>query len=93
MIISGGDPVEPGGQRLEVCTAVGKGRERPPGVKVSLVAECYSGRESARQHGLGPSQVYEWRRDLRTLFKAAGLSASPTESEVPSLVPPSPHRA
>lgn len=45
MIISGDDPVSKSAQRFEVCTGAGKRRDWPPEVKVSIVVECYSGRE------------------------------------------------
>lgn len=91
MIISGDDPVSRGAQRFEVFTSAGKRREWPPEVKASIVAECYSGREGvsavARRHGLDPSQVYAWRRDLRKQLEAEGVTVPPTEPEVPSFVP------
>ena len=80
MIISGDDPGTKDFQRFEVFTGAGKRREWPPEVKVSIVAECYSGREGvssvARRHGLDPSQVYAWRRDLRMQFEKEGLAPS-----------------
>ena len=91
MIISGDDPVSKGAQRFEVFTGAGKRREWPPEVKASIVAECYSGLEGvsavARRHGLDPSQVYAWRRDLRKQLEAAGVVLPATEPEVPSFVP------
>jgi transposase len=91
MIISGDDPVSKGAQRFEVFTGAGKRRDWPPGVKASIVAECYSGREGvsavARRHGLDPSQVYAWRRDLRTRLEAEGLVLPPAEPEVAAFVP------
>ena len=91
MIISGDDPVSKGAQRFEVFTGAGKRREWPPEVKASIVSECYSGLEGvsavARRHGLDPSQVYAWRRDLRKQLEAAGVVLSATEPEVPSFVP------
>lgn len=91
MIISGDDPVSKGAQRFEVFTGAGKRREWPPEVKASIVAECYSGREGvsavARRHGLDPSQVYAWRRDLRKQLEVAGVVLPATEPEVPSFVP------
>jgi transposase len=91
MIISGDDPVSRGAQRFEVFTGAGKRREWPPEVKASIVAECYSGLEGvsavARRHGLDPSQVYAWRRDLRKQLEAAGVVLPATEPEVPSFVP------
>jgi transposase len=91
MIISGDDPVSRGAQRFEVFTGAGKRREWPAQVKASIVAECYSGREGvsavARRHGLDPSQVYAWRRDLRTRLEAEGLVLPPAEPEVATFVP------
>jgi transposase len=97
MIISGDDPVSRGAQRFEVFTGAGRRREWPPEVKASIVAECYSGREGvsavARRHGLDPSQVYAWRRDLRKQFEAEGVilpSAVPEAiAFVPAVVEPS----
>jgi len=72
-------------------TGAGKRREWPPEVKASIVAECYSGGEGvsavARRHGLDPSQVYAWRRELRKQLEAAGVVLPTTEPEVPSFVP------
>jgi transposase len=86
MIISGDDPVSKGAQRFEVFTGVGKRREWPPELKASIVAECCPGRGSvravARRHGLDPSQIYAWRKDLRKRFEARAdilPSAQPDE--------------
>jgi transposase len=91
MIISGDDPVSRGVQRFEVFTGAGKRREWPPEVKASIVAECYSGREGvsavARRHGLDPSQVYAWRRDLRTRLEAEGVILPSAEPEAIAFVP------
>ena len=91
MIISGDDPVSRGAQRFEVFTGAGKRREWPPEVKASIVAECYSGREGvsavARRHGLDPSQVYAWRRDLRDRLEAEGLSVPSPRSQAAAFVP------
>jgi transposase len=60
-------------------------------VKASIVAECYSGREGvsavARRHGLDPSQVYAWRRDLRKRLEAEGVILPSTGPETPAFVP------
>lgn len=68
MIIPCDDPVSKGAQRFEIFTGAGKRREWPLEVKASIVAECHAGSESvgavARRHGLDPSQVYAWRKDL-----------------------------
>ena len=91
MIVSGDDPVSKGAQRFEVFTGAGKRRDWPPEVKASIVAECYSGREGvsavARRHGLDPSQVYTWRRDLRKRLEAEGPVLPSAEPEVRAFVP------
>ena len=95
MIISGDDPVSRGAQRFEVFTGAGKRREWPAPVKASIVAECYSGHEGvsavARRHGLDPSQLYVWRRDLRKQLEDRGLSLpmalTQAQPQVPSFVP------
>jgi transposase len=91
MIISGDDPVSRGAQRFEVFTGAGKRRDWPPEMKVSIVAECYAGREGvsavARRHGLDPSQVYAWRRDLRKQFEHKGLTLPSAEPEAATFVP------
>src|SRR5438067_4996482 len=91
MIISGDDPVSRGARRFEVFTGAGKRREWPPEVKASIVAQCYSGREGvsavARRHGLDPSQVYAWRRDLLKQLEAEGIPPPPTVLEAAAFVP------
>lgn len=95
MIISGDDPVSKGAQRFEVFTEVftggGKRRAWPAHVKASIVAECYSGGDGvsavARRHGLDPSQVYAWRRDLRKQLEVTGVVLPATERQVPAFVP------
>ena len=80
-----------GVQRFEVFTGAGKRRDWPPEVKASIVAECYSGREGvsavARRHGLDPSQVYAWRRDLRKRLEAEGVVLPLAEPEAVAFVP------
>ena len=77
MIIPCDDPVSKGAQRFEIFTGKGKRRDWPPEVKASIVAECYAGVERigavARRHGLDPSQVYAWRKDLRKRGLEAAL--------------------
>lgn len=91
MMISGDDPVSKGAQRFEVFTGAGKRREWPPEVKASIVAECYSGREGvsavARRHGLDPSQIYAWRKDLHKQLAAAGVILPAMEPDAPQFVP------
>ena len=91
MIISGDDPVSRGAQRFEVFTGAGKRRGWPPEVKASIVAECYSGRDGvsavARRHGLDPSQVYAWRRDLQKRLEAEGVMLPSAEPEAVAFVP------
>ncbi len=79
-----------GAQRFEIFTGAGKRRDWPPEVKASIVAECYAGEgvsAVARRHGLDPSQVYAWRRDLRKQFEAEGLIPATPRSEAPVFVP------
>jgi transposase len=91
MIISGDDPVSKGAQRFEVFTGGGKRRAWPAHVKASIVAECYSGGDGvsavARRHGLDPSQVYAWRRDLRKQLEVTGVVLPATERQVLAFVP------
>ncbi|MBV1692172.1 transposase [Novosphingobium sp. G106] len=91
MIISVDDPVSKGSQRFEIFTGAGKRRDWPTEVKASIVAECFSGREGvsavARRHGLDPSQVYGWRRDLRKQLEAEGVIIPPPKPEVATFVP------
>jgi transposase len=91
MIISGDDPVSKGAQRFEVFTGAGKRREWPPELKASIVAECCPGRGGvsavARRHGLDPSQIYGWRKDLRKQLEAKGLSILSAEPETAMFVP------
>lgn len=91
MIISGDDPVSRGAQRFEVFTGAGKRREWPPELKASIVAECCPGRGGvsavARRHGLDPSQIYGWRKDLLKQLEVQ-VSADPAvEPEAAMFVP------
>lgn len=69
---AGTEPV----RRFEVFTGAGRRRSWSDEDKAGILAESYSGGESisavARRHGLCPSQLFTWRRDLR---KAAGVSS------------------
>lgn len=90
MIIPCDDPVSRGAQRFEVFTGVGKRREWPAEVKASIVAECYSGGgvgAVARRHGLDPSQVYAWRKDVRRQLEGKGLTLPSAASEAATFVP------
>lgn len=66
-------------RRFGVFTGAGRRREWSDEAKASIVAETCSGQESvsavARRHGLGHSQLFTWRRQLRgTIKDAAGPS-------------------
>ena len=65
-----------GVQRFEVFTGAGKRRDWAPEVKAAIVAESYSGREAvcavARRHGLSPSQLFTWRREVRKRARGRG---------------------
>ncbi|MBA2686009.1 MAG: transposase [Gemmatimonadaceae bacterium] len=57
-------------QRFEVFTGGGRRRVWSADDKAVIVAESLSGRETvcavARRHGLSPSQLFAWRRLLRS---------------------------
>lgn len=80
-----------GVQRFEVFTGAGKRRDWPPEVKVSIVAESYSGAETisavARRHGMIPSQLFTWRRELRKQMEAQGLALPAAPARAPLFVP------
>lgn len=85
-----------GVQRFEVFTGVGRRREWPAEVKASIVAESFSGLETvcavARRHGLSPSQLFTWRRELRKELEERGhvFSAPRPPSFVPAVIEPLP---
>jgi transposase len=91
MIIPCDDPVSKGAQRFEIFTGKGKRREWPPEVKASIVAECYADGERvgavARRHGLDPSQVYAWRKELRKQLDGQGLDFPLPEPATATFVP------
>jgi transposase len=70
--------------RFEVFTGAGRRRDWPPEVKASIVAETFSGQETvcsvARRHGMSPSQLFTWRRQLRKQMENQGVV-------VPAFVP------
>jgi transposase len=78
-------------QRFEVFTGTGKRRDWPPEVKVSIVAESYSGQETisavARRHGMSPSQLFTWRRELRKQLEPQGITLPVASAPVPLFVP------
>ena len=80
-----------GVQRFEVFTGRGKRRDWPPEVKASIVAESFSGQETvcavARRHGLSPTQLFNWRRDLRKRLEGQGLTLPAMSSTAPAFVP------
>jgi transposase len=98
MTMSCDDAGTSGAQRFEVFTGAGKRRDWPPEVKVSIVAESYSGQESvsavARRHGMIPSQLFTWRRELRKQMEAQGfalpVAPAPASLLVPAVIEPSP---
>ena len=94
MTMSYDDTGTSGVQRFEVFTGAGKRRDWPRQVKASIVAESYSGMESvsavARRHGLVPSQIFTWRRQLRAQMEEHGLivpeTAKPEQTFVPAVI-------
>ncbi|RYG37461.1 MAG: transposase [Burkholderiales bacterium] len=87
-----------GVQRFEVFTGAGRRRDWAPEVKASILAESYTGQETvcavARRHGLSPSQLFTWRRELRKQLEGQGLTlpigAAPAPSFVPAVIDPPP---
>lgn len=81
-------PARFGGSRFSPGT--GRRRDWPTEVRVSIVAESYSGHETAcavaRRHSLSPSQLFTWRRELRKQLEDQGLMV-PTKTPPPSFVP------
>lgn len=91
MMMSGDDHSTKGIQRFEVFTGAGRRREWPPEVKAAIVAESYSGLETAsavaRRHGLVSSQLFAWRREMRRQFESERRGLLPDESGQPAFVP------
>lgn len=90
MTMSCDDAGTSGVQRFEVFTGAGRRRDWPPEVKLSIVAESYSGVETvsavARRHGLCPSQLFTWRRELREQMEEQGLTLPVPPDKAPSFV-------
>jgi transposase len=78
-------------QRFEVFTGAGKRRDWPPEVKAAILAESYSGLETvsgvARRHGLIPSQLFTWRRELREDLESKGQPLPSALAATPMFVP------
>ena len=92
MMITGDDPMSKGVRRFEVFTGVGKRRDWPNAVKASILAECWPGGERvtavARRHGLDPSQIYTWRKELVRRCEDQGLPVpAALKQEAPAFVP------
>lgn len=78
-------------RRFEVFTGEGRRRKWALADKMALVAEMAATdniSELARRHGLRPSQLFTWRRELRY---AAEATVSP--SFVPAVIEPPPAAA
>ena len=69
---------------FEVFTGVGRRRDWPPEVKASILAERLAGQETvcsvARRHGMSPSRLFTWRRQLSKQMESQG-------ADVPAFVP------
>lgn len=65
-------------QRFEIFTGAGRRRVWSANDKAAIVAESFSGCETvcavARRHGLSPSQLFAWRRVLRSDVADPSLS-------------------
>lgn len=90
MTMSGDDADIRSVQRFEVFTGAGKRREWPPEVKCEIVAQSYSGTETvsgvARRHGLAPSQLFTWRRQLRQGLESGGQTLPSARDGSPEFV-------
>ena len=90
MMMSCDDAGTSGVQRFEVFTGAGRRRDWPAEVKASIVAESFSGHETvcavARRHGLSPSQLFTWRRELRKQFEERGMALPTAPVFVPAVV-------
>ncbi|SMD13128.1 transposase [Fulvimarina manganoxydans] len=80
-------------RRIDVFTGAGQRRDWSDEEKAAIVAESYSGLESAcavaQRHGLSHAQLFTWRRKLREMGLAKS-DATPTEPAfVPAIVEPS----
>jgi transposase len=82
-------------RRMEVFTGAGHRRTWSPEDKARIVAESYSGLESAcavaRRYGLAQTQLFIWRREARTRAMApAELRFAPVVIEQPPALPAPP---
>src|SRR5271156_1701202 len=84
-------------RRMEIFTGAGHRRTWSPEDKARIVAESYSGLESAcsvaRRYGLAQTQIFTWRREART--KGLSLRAppfAPVIVEPASALPAQPRR-
>ncbi|WP_268249030.1 IS66-like element accessory protein TnpA [Novosphingobium colocasiae] len=83
-----------GVQRFEIFTGAGRRRDWPAEVKASIVAESFAGRETvcsvARRHGLSPSQLFTWRRELRKQLEGRGVTLPVAPTFVPAVIDTAP---
>ena len=90
MTMSGDDAGTSGVQRFEVFTGAGRRRDWPAEVKASIVAESFSSRDTvcavARRHGLSPSQLFTWRRELRKQLEVQGVALPTGPAFVPAMI-------
>lgn len=80
-------------RRFEVFTGAGRRRSFSTAEKLALVtrmAGCDNISELARRHGLRPSQLFTWRRELRYVAEGAQRSggALPEPMFVPAVIEP-----
>ncbi len=93
MLIMSDDDVltEPVVRRIEVFTGAGRRRKWSAEAKAQIVAESYatSVGEAADRHGLAKTQLFTWRREVRT----KAIVGSGTPRFAPVVVAPAPTRA
>ena len=82
-------------RRIEVFTGAGHRRTWSDEAKARIVAESYTRAETvcavARRYGLAPTQLFTWRRELRTMAPAELAFAPVVVESAPDLrTPPEP---
>jgi transposase len=79
-------------RRMEVFTGAGHRRTWSDEAKARIVAESYAGLETvcavARRHGLAPTQLFGWRRELRKMAPAELAFAPVVVEPAPAAVVP-----
>jgi len=87
--MSSDDTGTSGVKRFEIFNGVGKRRDWPSEVKASIVAMCYSGRESvsamARRHSISVSQFFTWHRLKAKQMEERGIALPVASRKTPAI--------